>query len=477
MRSASLLLSCILLCPCLVYGIIQSNYSMVYHDAYEIYELLDAWNHQGPPKAELVQELFQRDATAAQQIFAASGKTLLHKCLEYYSHELVLVKLFCEYHTAALTTRDALLEQVPLHMAVQPPSREAKLAVVQYLVEQAPETVFMPNRQGQLPLHMAATAGNASVVKYLLSLFPEAAQWRDKAQQFPIDHALVAVQCPNVDIVQLLLQPFPTVLSFYDESGSLRLHRLLACRCDDQNPTHAKLLQVILDAFPAALSLQDLYTHQTPLFQACIEDNPLSQIYTLLRQWPEQISPQRKHLIWNNAAFNGELVAAGLVSKHMTIDRVRQWYDHHQSATKILTKRIPPDVTGRLPLHYAVCSEASSDQVLAMTELLLEQDESAVQHQDVYGRLPLHYAVMSPQQDEHVVTKIIQTLMDAHPAGLVVRDKEGRMPWHYGEAVRLPISLLDATHERFSNVLEEDWELVPEEVHWDIGRILLEDVV
>ena len=67
----------------------------MYHDAYEVYELLDKWNHRGPPIPEDVRDLFRRNPDAAKHKFLY-GQTLLHKCMEFYGGRQDLVQVFLE---------------------------------------------------------------------------------------------------------------------------------------------------------------------------------------------------------------------------------------------------------------------------------------------------------------------------------------------------------------------------------------------
>jgi hypothetical protein len=67
----------------------------MYHDGFQVYELLDKWNHQGPPNPKDLKDLFDRDPAVARQEFLF-GQTLLHKCMEFYSNRLDLVHIFLE---------------------------------------------------------------------------------------------------------------------------------------------------------------------------------------------------------------------------------------------------------------------------------------------------------------------------------------------------------------------------------------------
>jgi ankyrin repeat protein len=83
--------------------------------------------------------------------------------------------------------------QIPLHTACGAFDIQgglSQLEVVQYLVEQWPESVTTANNNGYLPLHVACYF-NASlaVVQYLVQQWPESVKHRNSYGETPLDIA------------------------------------------------------------------------------------------------------------------------------------------------------------------------------------------------------------------------------------------------------------------------------------------------
>jgi len=243
----------------------------------------------------------------------------------------------------------------------------------------------------------------------------------------------------------------------------LPLHRIIK-KCSllqRREQLYEQVINTLLEGFEGILRIQDS-NYQTPLQLACTRNNPLSQIYTLVRKWPEQIlggSQSQSTIIFDDTQFNGQLLYPSLLGSTMItsigtsssssgikLSHVQKWMDYNPNIQFI------KDQHGRLPIHYAVLS-TSQDAFQIVEYLLLNTTNSttrslgggggegrsvdnhattnydynntntdiAIQQlstSDNNGRLPLHNAAASPTCSE----QIIQLLIDLYPDGLLQKD-------------------------------------------------------
>lgn len=460
----------------------------MYHDAYEIFADLDRSTSHHEPDLDSIRQLFAENPGEARKFLL--GQTLLHKSMECCPR-LDLVDVLLEAHPEAVDTED---EDgfLPLHRLLlsrhwYPVSPD----VVEILVSLSPDTVTVPTRAGALPLHLACMQGAdgaADVVRLLASRFPDACRYRDGGGRFPLDLAL-EVTYPSSRVVKVLVDLHPGLLSLPDETGRLPLHRVLkrsSCAAwgrggGRKQRAHDRTVEAVVNGFEGALRLQDGDLN-TPLLQACVDDNSLSQVYCLLRRWPEQVAPNRgAAIIFHSTAFNGELLYSSLASKSVKLDHIRRWLERHPDAVAV------PDLNGRLPLHYAVLSE--SDLAYSIVLLCVTHgtplDEGTptpspssacgsnnvgprqqLRTVDNDGRLPIHFAAASPTCGSDV----LGFLIESHPEGLMQADRDGRLPWHYADCSRQDV-VIEKTRELFPD-MDLDLDLVPEEIRWDMVQVI-----
>jgi ankyrin repeat protein len=492
---------------CHTSGSPSSNGNM-YQDAYQIFEHLEKFHHQEPDVQSMRRLFAEKPGEAKQFLF---GQTLLHKAVESYSDRLDVVDLLLGAHPKAVETEDenGLL---PLHRLLM--SRTwyptSSPAVVEKLVSLRPETVVTPTKSGALPLHLACQrpAGtddhdDAAAVRFLVGCFPDACRYRDGEGKFPLDHSLEASD-PSPHVVQLLVDQFPVLLSFPDTTtGRLPLQKLLKrSRVIGRRRSfnYDRTVEVMVDGWEGSLRLQD-GDLITPLLQACIDDNPLSQVYYLLRRWPEQVGAAAQ-LVFDSTTFNGEILYSSLAltasssslskkSSAKEVGRIRQWFQRNPDFVSI------PDSNGRLPLHYAVLSQSDRAHDIVLLCASCETPRNALhdqEHQqhlhpsgplssqrlgksgkygpdrpirtaDNDGRLPIHYAAASPTCGP----EILDFLIESYPEGLLVADRDGRLPWHYADCSRQDV-VFERTCELFPDT-DVDLDLVPEEIRWDILQV------
>jgi len=441
----------------------------VFHDAYEVYERLHTSDPLAPPQASDVADLLERDGGNASRKEFMNGMNLLHKGLEQRRIDLELARVLVRSNSAALTHADNN-GFLPIHHAVNatphlgPP---VEPALIKFLIEKAPETVLETTSNGALPLHLAChyhggdLEGQLAIVRYLVQLFPESVEYRDDSGHFPLHYALSSD--PNILVLRFITQRYPLALQFVTAgTRDLPIHAVLK----DQTSRKDEVLSLFVQTCPGTLRLQNSKGF-TPLAYACEYDVPLSQIYSLLRAWPEQVGNQAN--TFTTDKFNGELLPTMLMGDTVSTDVLKQWI--RQSPYVIATA----DVRGRIPLHYAALS--SSRWSLDMVKCLFDADPSTLNVADHHGRLALHYAAAAGN------SSIVQFMIEVDPLLLTRTDEDGRLVWHYAECARV-----DEHGELYERTLQQlnqnghlgdeadddstrslvDSDLVPEEIRWDV---------
>ncbi|CAB9499375.1 expressed unknown protein [Seminavis robusta] len=125
--------------------------------------------------------------------------------------------------------------ELPLHQACR---NGVPLQIIQLLVERFPESVWIPNEKGELPLHAACgrycqrsrhridgtlqwhcSCGSVckrkgghdlEVIQYLIDIYPEALTVAGKRNCFPLHHAVQSGA--SLEIIQVLVEAAPQVL-------------------------------------------------------------------------------------------------------------------------------------------------------------------------------------------------------------------------------------------------------------------------
>lgn len=435
--------------------------STYYHDAYQIYELLDK-SHQIPPSPDAMRDLFIRRPSEAKRKFLY-GQTLLHKSLECFSHKTDLIDVLLDAYPQSVRKMD---EQgyLPIHRLLLGKWGENIAEMTSKIMNAFPECLVTPTSMGgELPLHIASKRTECADVINILLCFPDACQYRDRLGKFPLDHALEVMR-PNQTIVQLLVNQYPVILSFPDESGSLKIHQILRKCCLLEKSSYDEVIEILVSGWESSLRVQD-GSGYTPLLLACTQNHSLSQIYSLVRKWPEQVTPNRSKSIFDSTVFNCELLYPSLISKSTKLSNVKKWLLQDPDA------RFRRDLHGRLPIHYAVISGSEKAHEVVKC-LLFAREESTEKYQslaseqlsakDLDGRLPIHIASASLSCGTDTLTMI----MNEYSEGLMEQDNDGRLPWHYGECSRQDL-VFETTANLFPD-MEVDLDLVPEEIQWDI---------
>jgi ankyrin repeat protein len=283
-------------------------------------------------------EEFVEEAAYYQDEYAV---TALHYLLRA-SPPIDLVRQWLEFAPYAPTAQ-SICGWLPLHVALM---ANASPDVVKLLLQSYPKGAKVQNAQGQLPLHLAVGVGcSLELINLLLLAYPESINIQDKTGNSPsscwklqtvsansTDHLLLlhrAIICEySTSLVKFLLSTFPEGCMKRDENGMAPLHYACASAAPhalqyvvallnvnanclimkdnlgrtplhimkqnplekaEQHPLHflvanvvnlsGESLQLILDAYPDSATSEDKYG-MLPFHHACL--NPNSSLEVLM---------------------------------------------------------------------------------------------------------------------------------------------------------------------------------------------------
>ena len=282
--------------------------------------------------------------------------------------------------------------------------------MVKLLLQAYPEAASIPDADGDLPLHLAASLpNNLEVVAALLAAYPGAVSVPASDGRLPL-HVSAAYQA-GVETVAFLLGAYHHAICVADDGGDLPLHLAVANsssalkRMQKQQEHYTEgpaVVALLLDAYPEAARVLN-NDSALPLVVALDSAAAIAIVVMLLEVYPE---------------------AAGM--------------------------EIPDDkVVGALwlPLHLACASECGPEVVA----LLLEAFPSAASVPDVNRDLPLHLAAANTARcrpaDWMSATagdpepkirnpenglEIVKLLLKVHPEGASAHSAGG-LPLHFAE--------------------------------------------
>jgi ankyrin repeat protein len=335
-----------------------------------------------------------------------------------------------------------------LHMALW---ASAEYEIIRYVAQQNPVALRMGDHSGRLPLHLAVIYRSPlAVVRMLVKMHPHALQeaidderWRghlplhcafinDYAEDGEDGERIVVGRHGRPDVTMFLIQQHPEAVRSRTANGHLPLH--LAFANDDGNPW-----------VPEEGMVDDQQTA------------PIEVVGALLKTWPESIfeTDHRGRLAMHLAcrsALTSPAVVRRLVEAWRESLRRRDVAQgdlpiHHaircgmpHGIIEFLVNEAPrsvrePTCHGHLALHVLVRfarQHWSPEQALALVQLLLSRDHSAVRYKGGGGKgegdegsLPLHVAA-----DRDAPLSVVRCLVLAHRDALLDTSGEGWLPLH-----------------------------------------------
>jgi ankyrin repeat protein len=327
---------------------------------------------------------------------------------------------------------DSLLERddlgrTPLHAAVYtifwsyefdyPPRRT--LEPVRYLIGRMPRALQIPDHEGRLPLHTVLREEGSAwprLVRLLAEGWTGALRVRAREGQLPM-HLAASLDMP--DNVRTLGALWPGALRIRDGQGRLPLHRAVSVS------SHAPLLRQLVRNFPGSLGVRD-DDGCLPLHTAAADTGSLEVVQLLVEHRPGALRERNSlgqlpvHVYVSRMCYGGVDVARLLVRRFPESTLVR-------------------DNRGDLPLHAALRSAAPT----SIVRFLLEERPETLRKTDYDGNLPVHIAVLdggslsSPPSGRASCDSTknrmsnARLLVEQWPWSLRVRGNRGRVVLHW----------------------------------------------
>jgi ankyrin repeat protein len=156
-----------------------------------------------------------------------------------------------------------------------------------------PDAVKFRNRFGVTPLHAACGGGSQlEVIQYLVEQWPESVKAVDNfGGSLPLHWACNHKKAP-VDVIQYLVEQWPeSVNVVVDKHGWLPLH--LACSANSEDPAVLEVIQYLVEQRPELVKTAD-NNGCLALHYACTSCKtapllPLAVVQYLVKQWPESV--------------------------------------------------------------------------------------------------------------------------------------------------------------------------------------------
>ena len=138
---------------------------------------------------------------------------------------------------------------LPIHLACR---NNMPLQAIEHLVSLYPESVVLPDIEGNLPIHLAGSLGDEAVVKILGSLSPKSTGTMNKKLQTPL-HMACNRYTASAEMVEMLLKHNPLAAMHQDWQGQLPLHKAITWKANVQ------VIELLLNAFPEASRTCDIH--------------------------------------------------------------------------------------------------------------------------------------------------------------------------------------------------------------------------
>ena len=138
-------------------------------------------------------------------------------------------------------------KSLPIHLAC---TRNVSLPAIEHLVSLHPESLHLPDAEGNLPIHLACSLGDESVVKFLASVSPESVRMTNLKRQLPLHMACNRYNV-SIDVVEMLLMRYPQAAKHQDWQHQVPLHKAVAWKAN------IAVIGALVTVFPEAARLRD----------------------------------------------------------------------------------------------------------------------------------------------------------------------------------------------------------------------------
>ena len=399
-----------------------------------IHEALQSAPYHDVSDARTAKLLLDAFPGAAKEPHPRTGRIPLFEALATKTSRSLRAAILDTWPEAA-STRDSSSLKTPLHLA----AAEGDTETANALLKAFPEASRMPDSDGQLPIHVAATSAAAGL---LLAEFPGGAKHADAEGKLPLHEAVR--RGDDLELMRLLLGAFPDGAS-HAADGDLPLH----CAAELRSNASAEIVRLLLERHPEAAEQPDR-CGRLPLHLSLSESAPIGTFEALLAAFPAAASTQEGasgnlplHIEAATNAWPSALEALlrvhpdgaacgskkGRLPLHCLLEANESLGQRHAEALSALLAAFPgaadvahPD--GTAPL-LQLLNKATEEETVADTLGLVSPE--AARRPDADGKLLLHHAAAKDDGP-------VRCVLAAFPEAAAHADSSGRLPLHYAAA-------------------------------------------
>ena len=388
-------------------------------------------------------------AVDGKDYFGSPGESYypLHAACQNWNSQDEIIELLLKRSTKGLDHMCAIGDGVvdcylkpvagtPLHYYVS--MGKGKTAMIKRLVEACPEALTMIDMKthGLTPLHCILLPGDdepdLEIVKLLLELDPSLLSMHDRYGRLPI-HSASCNEYITPKILKFLLEAYPESFEARDNFGNLPLHYLLSNRFYRyRSQTPVENLKVFINATSdmSVFQERDDVSGMFPI-QAAAACHGVEFCKLLVDLCPGSVRDQQGKLAIFAACEKGRA-------------------DTVKYLAKIYPESVNMTYQGMNLLYLAICSGGRSDEKVKVLHELNPSFISTANVNTIWGHdeplLPLHTACMKwgPREIRGEnsfpmtpVYDLVKTLFDYYPAAIFVRASDGKLPTDLVKAVDL----------------------------------------
>ena len=217
----------------------------------------------------------------------AYGVLPLRRAIKSRSSPEVILSILRDDKIKAATKELDEYERLALHYAC---ARQMPLSVIQALVDACPEGVQVPDKNGQLPLHLSVMRACACsdgatesvlIIQLLVKTFPEAVMTRDNYSYLPLHHAIEIGASEEM---------YAFLISSDRRCTELRVDGKLPLAFAIETKRSPAIISMILSAFPSAAREPEHEKGRIPLLHAIERRHGLEVLEELMNVFPLECS-------------------------------------------------------------------------------------------------------------------------------------------------------------------------------------------
>jgi ankyrin repeat protein/serine/threonine protein kinase len=301
--------------------------------------------------------------------------------------------------------------------------RKGPRGAVSAVLDEWPDAVQTTDDEGKSALHLAAQFASIEVVDLVLDAHPPLVSLRSKGGSYPLHFATArAVDTNYAPVLLRLLEAFPEAAAAADAkvNSTFPLHNVVR-----RSSAPLRVVSAILDAHPEAVRMKEGFHGHYPLFYACLGCAPPDVLQLLIDAFPEAVRMQ--------SGYNAQLPLHAALSNSAV----------NRSILRTLVAAYPespavPDGRGSLALM-----RCTNVRALDVVSELIRLHPAALQAKDTFGRYALHAvcgAKMGEDENDSSLASeasykpmpaIIRRVLSGFPEAASKKSKRGRLPLHY----------------------------------------------